>query len=796
MAPAVTASFLLAFALAPASGASTAELEVRVRTAGQRHPVSDVRVSVVPDATEHRVGRPLPRGAHLSGDVEPEWMQTAVTTKEGEAAFDAVPHGQVRVVVVAPGYERLEQLVRVPLQRNRPLWLSLTPDLETTYRTVVEAPLRPRPKERVTSHLLSREEIATLPGTQGDPLRALQNLPGVARTPGGLGLLVLRGAPPNQSRVFYGEHALPVAFHAVAFASVVPADATDGIEFIPSNAPARYGETTGGAVVIEPRRPSRDGYHGFGEVDLTGAAALVQGPVGNGSFLAAVNRGWVDWALRGIEELAGEGTTFVLPKYVDYQGLLDYPLGSGGSVGVRLLGSRDLVASRAFSASTGERETQLEIETAFHRADLVFRRNQGPWRFLASPSFRFQRDRVGGFSERNRNDYIFSWRAEVRRRVSTRASVLLGTDAEVDSYRADTTEVGLDSLGSPVENVRTTAGVQTGIGLYAVAETRLGRVSLWPGVRLSMFSLGSDADVAFDPRLSGRWDLADRWWIAFGAGLYSQAVVPQTTFVTGFLGDSLDRLAGNVVYPAALAALEPRAGFEPAGDEIAVARAAQASTGVGFVASDAWSIETTAFGRLRDNAGGSATVRRDGDLTRIATPITYDTAYGFEALVRRRPVGRWYGWLAYTLSRTDTRVEAAYASRGPLRPGAFDQRHVLALVASVALPRRWRFGGRFRLVSGSPYRPVVGVFDNPPQDSRRPIYGEEGSARFPVFHQLDLRVDRQWLFRYVTLTMYLDVQNVYNWFNVEAYIYSEDYGEPFSAVGLPVLPSLGVRVDF
>lgn len=782
--------------LGPPEPSESAELDVRVRTAGRRQPVVGVRVILVPDGSEHRPGHPLPAAEHIPEDAQPDWIQSATTSSEGEASFDEVPNGRVRVVVVAPGYERFEQVVVMPRQRGRALWVAMSPDLATTYRTVVQAPPPPARAERVTSHLLSKEEIATLPGTQGDPLRALQNLPGVARTPGGLGLLVLRGATPNQSRVFYGEHALPIAFHAVAFASVVPADATDGIEFIPSNGPARYGETTAGVVVIEPARPSPAGYHGFGEVDLTGAAALVSGPIGKGSFLTAVNRGWVDWALRGVEEIAGDATTFVLPKYIDYQGLFDYPLPSGGSVGVRVLGSRDHVSSRVYNPRTEEREPLFEIEAQFHRADLVYRRRQGAWGFLASPSFRFEQNRVGGFGDRRREDYIFSWRAEVSRRLSARSSFLLGTDAEVDTYRARAGETEF-SVAGPVPIVRRFDGVQTAIGLYGVAEARFGALTLWPSARLSMYSLRNDAEVVVDPRLSARWDVADRWWLTFGAGLYSQAVALQTTFQGGFLADTLDRLAGNVVFPAAISALEPRAGFEPAGDEVRVARAAQASTGAGFAVNDAWSVEASVFGRLRDNADGVATFQRFGEeQVRAQIPITYDRAYGLEALIRHRPVGRWYGWVAYTLSRIDTGFERAYGSGGPARVGLFDQRHILALVASVELPRRWRVGGRFRLVSGSPYQPVVGVFDRPPSDSRRPIYGEIGSARFPLFHQLDLRVDRRWLFRYATLTTYLDVQNVYNWFNVEAYIYTEDYGQPFSAVGLPVLPSLGVRVDF
>ena len=37
------------------------------------------------------------------------------------------------------------------------------------------------------------------------------------------------------------------------------------------------------------------------------------------------------------------------------------------------------------------------------------------------------------------------------------------------------------------------------------------------------------------------------------------------------------------------------------------------------------------------------------------------------------------------------------------------------------------------------------------------------SGRLPVFHQLDLRVDKTWYVRRWTLGIYLDIQNLYNY---------------------------------
>lgn len=785
-------ALFLALALAPQAATvsnGSASASVRLRVAGERTPLPGLRVMVIPDASTHRPGRPLPLKQHVASDASPRWVRSATTDEAGEATFDGLEVQRVRIVVVAPGYERLEQILELP--QTRPASLFLRPDPETAYRTVVAPPPPAPPRERVDSRIITPEEIETLPGSQGDALRALQNLPGVARTPGGLGLLVLRGAAPNQSRIFYGEHAIPIGFHAVAFASVVPAEATEGIEFIPSNGPVRYGGMTGGVVAIEPAHPSADGWHGYAELDVGGTGALVRGPVGRGAFLAAVNRGWLDWVLGGAQRVLDDGGTYTLPRYFDYQALYERPLRRGATIGTRVLGSRDRVVFRDRNRETQELHPQLSIQTEFHRADLVYRKRQGPWTFLLSPSFRYESTSTGGDPDARRDDYVVSWRAEASRRLSARLSLLAGVDGEVDPYRTRVTLPPSALLDRPIELTTRGQGVQTSFGLYSVAEARLGDVTLWPGVRLNAFSLGADAELAVDPRFTGRWAMNDRWWLAFGAGLYSQAFIPQVPTVRSLISDAI-QTGGNVVLPAAISALEPRAGFNPIGDRVGVSRAGQVSTSFGFAPSPAWSFEAGAYGRLLHNGD----VAYPTEEQRALTPVGYDAAYGLEVFLRKRAVGRWYGWLAYTLSRAETRLEDAYQSEADTAPGLFDQRHILTLVASYQLPRRWRIGGRFRLVSGSPYTPVTGAIDLVRNGGRAPIYGPSSSARFPSFHQLDLRIDKQWLYRHFSVTTYLDVQNVYNQPNVEALIYDTNFVSAYGSVGLPILPILGVRIDF
>jgi hypothetical protein len=142
------------------------------------------------------------------------------------------------------------------------------------------------------------------------------------------------------------------------------------------------------------------------------------------------------------------------------------------------------------------------------------------------------------------------------------------------------------------------------------------------------------------------------------------------------------------------------------------------------------------------------------------------------------------------------RSERRDTPTSPERLFDFDQTHILTLAVHVNLPRGWEAGARFRYVSGNPYTPRIGGLYNADADTYTPIPGAINSIRLPAFQQLDVRVDKTWTFERWLLDAYLDVQNVYNYDNVEGIRYSYDFLRQVPLTGLPILPALGVRAKF
>jgi hypothetical protein len=172
-------------------------------------------------------------------------------------------------------------------------------------------------------------------------------------------------------------------------------------------------------------------------------------------------------------------------------------------------------------------------------------------------------------------------------------------------------------------------------------------------------------------------------------------------------------------------------------------------------------------------------------------------SYGLEVRLRHAVTERFYGWISYTLSRSEatTTLPVEGQPAPAYSPTGFDQTHNFILVASRRL-RAWELGVRFRLVTGSPETPIYGSTYDADFNSWDPLTGPTRSQRRQTFHQLDVRVERTFTFDTWRFSAYLDVQNVYNAQNPEATLYDFRYQNQAPVRGLPILPVLGVRGRF
>src|SRR5262249_4727234 len=118
------------------------------------------------------------------------------------AATRALPPGAYVLVVRAPGHQQEDRIARLhPGQRVERVYC-IEKERLNEYETIVRA-APPRAETGVVT--LQAEEIHTIPGTFGDPFRAVMLLPGVGSALSGLGYPIIRGEAPGQTGTFIDD---------------------------------------------------------------------------------------------------------------------------------------------------------------------------------------------------------------------------------------------------------------------------------------------------------------------------------------------------------------------------------------------------------------------------------------------------------------------------------------------------------------------------------------------------------------------------------------------------------------
>jgi hypothetical protein len=300
---------------------------------------------------------------------------------------------------------------------------------------------------------------------------------------------------------------------------------------------------------------------------------------------------------------------------------------------------------------------------------------------------------------------------------------------------------------------------------YVEQVARFGPLEVVGGLRIERLEYARVETVQFDPRVVVRAKLMDELTLKAATGMFTQPPLPF-----------------QIAYRFGNPDLPPqRAWQSSAGFELELPFDLHAESQVFY--NRFYQLPRTTNALILDERTG--TPRRQ-----VYEADGEGRSYGLEVLLRRKLADGFYGWVSYTLAWSDRFVEG-----GATVPFAFDQRHNLYLALSYAF-EGWRFGARFTLSTGRPDRPIVGVeedVDSADFDSIRGGF----TTRYPTFHQLDLRIDREFTIgQNLVGSVYLDVLNVYNQANTEGTLYQYDFQRSAPLPGLPILPTIGVRLEY
>jgi TonB family protein len=700
----------------------------------------------------------------------------AVTGDDGSFYFHGVAPGRYQILAVDPKFDRFERPIILEKREILEVRLGRRRRDDNPYETVVEGE---REQLEVTKRTLRRQQLTSVPGTFGDPIRVIQTLPGLQRPPFGLGLLLVRGSNPDDTGIFVDGHYVPSLFHFLGGPSIFNAEMLETIDLYPGGFPSRFGRHHGGVVALETRPTKSDGIHGSAKVDLIDSGGYVRVPITkNVSAAVAGRRSYIDVLLPlFLPEPSAGSQRIVTPVYYDYQGRVDWDLEDEGRVSVFAIGSSDTLRVFQQDADTN---TSANIDTAvkFFRLIGMYTRPLGAnLRLTLSPaigrdSLTFagaQAASSGPFTSLSITNRSFSYRMRVHGKPRENLSIDTGVDilARVTRYDAlvPVDDDLVSSSGVDIPPSQVFRGSQT-IGVAPYFEAGLditGQLKLIPGLRVDGYLIDGNQRSSVNPRLVGRYQTSKEFTVKSYVGRFSQPPQPE----------ALDRRFGNPN-------VQMEHGYH---------------TGLGYEwkPSRLWSIDSEIYYVDRRDVvvfTPDVVMNDDGTFELVNFRNTGRRgSYGFEAIIKREISERTFGWLSYTFSkaRQNNRNGEGWF------PTPFDQPHVMNAVTSYKPGGGWELGARFQLASGRPGTKVIGSTFQADCGCYDAVTTGARTVRIPTFMQLDVRAEKRWLFERWSIGVYLDIINVTNRKNSEGTDYDYRYRESVPVTGFPFFPNLGVR---
>ena len=622
-----------------------------------------------------------------------------------------------------------------------------------------------------TTYDLSVDDIRTIPGAGNDALKSLQTMPGVGRVPFGMGGLILRGTSPRNSSVFLDGIEVPFLYHFGALASFYPSAMLDSLELVPGAYSAENGRALGGVVNLESRPGRGDRQRLGAEVSLMDASVRAEGagPAG-GVVMVGARHSHIGMLLPYFaDENQIEAT--VTPAYWDAQLRYDLDYSADERLSLMLFSSNDGVELNLLESDLGS--GLFEYHSKFVRTGLRWQTRKGPTAYSVLSWVGYDKfDLKTSYQEIERSGIPAALRAKMSH-TTEHGYVALGFDAHTDSFKLrsftdnKSTDIEVRRIGGYLDMALWTEGLVRFAG---------GRLNIKPGFRGEYYSI-SDEWVA-DPRMIVSHEFPAGVTLRESMGIYHQPPL------------LADRLWGN--------------------EHIRSSHSTQSTVGLDLELPFGLAAGMTGFfSTLRDlpvddptaedetmapanpyiggaiNSSREFTGKQFGSFS-VLTNEGKGESFGLELLLKRSG-RRWFGWISYTLSRSER-----HEQRWGWRPYVLDQPHVFNALASTRLGR-WRVGARILYATGTPRTPVIGAIED--GGDYVPVLLEPPfSERLPSSLQIDFRIDRTWRRSWGMASLYLDIQNLTDRMNVEGLLYSDDYSTYEYTRGLPFFPSFGFEI--
>jgi hypothetical protein len=764
--------------------------------------------SLTGKVVDAKTGKPLEGATILLEGT----MLGGVTDSSGYYAINSIPPKTYNIEARFLGYVTLTKYnVVIRTEGN----FDINFELEEDNVSVDEVVIWPNPFEKLREtplsiQKLSQEEVAAYPGGNNDIAKVVQSLPGVSGSVGGFrNDVIIRGGAPNENVYYIDGIEIPNINHFATQGSaggpvgLLNVSFFEGVELATSSFGAQYDNALSGVLQFNQRTGNAREFAGNFRLGASEAALTFEGPLFKGkqeraktTFIASGRRSYLQFLFDLI------GLPF-LPDYWDYQYKLNHQIDDYNDLLITGVGSIDDFRVNELDEFDEEQQAQQDqvpvIKQNTNSMGIMWKRRfkDGSGSMQTTISTNLLRNEFSNYTDNvNQTGLIFQNDArEQETKLRYKITKFMGewtTSAGFSTQYANYQNTTNDFVNNftyvtDLNFVR--------YGLFAQANRRLfkDRLGLSMGIRAdgnTFTTTGNEIYRTLSPRMALSWRAKEdgAWSINGSIGRYYK--IPPYTML-GFRDNNGVAVNQDVNYI--------RSDHFVLGTEYLIGKSARITLEGFLKLYNDYPVSVLDSISLANKGGGFEVLGNE--------PVASEgrgRAYGFEFLYQQKFNGNFYAIASYTFYIS----EFTGFDRDVFIPSTWDNRHLVSLLGGIKLKRNWEISARYRFLGPTPFAAV----DEAATLANYPAvvldFSRLGEDRLSSFSQFDIRVDKKFNFKNVSLDLFFDIQNALPGTTPQSPQFGLQRNEdgsiimPRSLVRIPgddsgqLLPSLGVVLNF
>ncbi|WP_250432687.1 TonB-dependent receptor [Hanstruepera flava] len=677
-------------------------------------------------------------------------LSTGATTNEYGFYSITLPKGSYKLVVSYLGYQDISETIDLneSLTKNFSLSESVENLDEVIIKENVEKLNIRKPQMSINS--LTANTIKQIPVVFGeaDVIKAITLLPGVTTAGEGASGFNVRGGAADQNLILLDEATIYNSSHLFGFFSVFNPDAIKDLKLYKGGIPARYGGRVSSVLDIYQKEGNSNKFHMNGGIGLISSRLLAEGPInkGQGSFLLA---GRATYAHLFLPLFEVENKAY----FYDLNTKISYKLNQNNNVYLSGYFGRDVFSlNESFKNTYGNtvlnfRWNHLFSDKLFSNLSLIY----------SDYYYGLRLDFVGfNWDSGIRN---FNLKYDFKHYVSDKIKLQYGLNSIYHKFNPG--EITPSSSDSGINADKLIDKYAFENAIYLDVEHKLtNRLMASYGLRYSSFlRLGQDELNVYENNQAVNFNQELQVYEKaepIGTETYSRSDIiksfgnfePRVALAyelnnNSSIKASYNRLSQYLSLISNTSSPTPLDVWAPSGKYIEPQILDQVALGYfRNFKENMYSLELETFYKKVENRidyiDGADLIANDAIEQVILNGEA--KAYGLEILFRKNE-GRFKGWIAYTLSKSEQRTPG----RTPVEPGInngewystpYDKTHDLSFTGSYDFNKKWRFNANFIFQTGQPVTYPNAQYEY--NGISIPNFGLRNENRLPAYNRLDI----------------------------------------------------------